>query len=61
MTNFACDNELLWAVNPRNSYEGLLALQKDVMLLVSWRIQYLVKYSAAKHEMMHLEEKKQAQ
>lgn len=52
MTNFACDNILLWAVNPRNSYEGLLSLQKDLVLMVGWRIQYLVKSSAAKHEMM---------
>lgn len=57
MTNFACDNKLLRTVNPRNSYEGLLALQKDRMLLVGWRIQYLVNSSAAKHEMMHLEKK----
>lgn len=57
MTNVTCGNKSLRAVNPRNSYEGLLALQKDFMLLVGWRIQYLVKSSAAKHETMHLEKK----
>lgn len=57
MANFACDNKLLMARKTRNSYAGLHAVQKDFMLLVGQRIQYLVKSSAAKHAEMHLKKK----
>lgn len=55
MSNFARNNKLLRVAILGNIYEGLLALQKDLMVLVGWSIKYLVKPSVAKHETMHLQ------